>query len=702
MPQLHRSVPMAVVVAVLIASLPGCNRENTSPPAATATQAGTARPQLGDFGFDSAGMDRDISAGDDFFSYANGNWIKHTPIPADRANISSFASIAVETEKRVHDIVEGAAAKDRTSGDEKKIGDYYAAFMDEASIAALGLQPLQPELQRIAQLADAHALAGELGSQLRADVDLLNATNYYTDRLFGLWVSQDIHQPTRYAPYLVQGGLGMPDRSFYLDGGRMVELRRAYKAHIAKMLTLAGIADADAKATRILALEGQIASVHASQEQTQNVRTGANAWSRADFDRKAPGLDWQAFLGAAGLAQQQEFIVWQPQAVAGISALVASQPLQTWKEYLTFHALDRAAPYLSNPYTNENFAFYGATLNGTPNQRERWKRAIDATDSALGEAVGRRYVERYFNLQTRDRAEAMVHNIVSAFGQRIDALEWMSDATKQHAKAKLAGLQVSIGWPDRWRDYSALEIKRDDALGNAERASLFEYRRNLAKLGKPMDRREWYMLPHTVNALNVPLENRLIFPAAILQPPFFDPAADDAVNYGAIGAVIGHEISHSFDNMGALFDEHGALHNWWTPQDLKRFQAAGDALAAQFSQYRPFDDLAVNGRLTLGENIADVAGLATAYDAYRLSLQGKPEHSVDGFTADQRFFLGFAQAWRGKYRDAAMRNAVLTDVHAPGRFRAQTVRNLDAWYAAFAVKPEQQLYLPPQQRVKVW
>ncbi|GHH57604.1 M13 family metallopeptidase [Pseudomonas sp. Hp2] len=693
---------MVAITAILALPLTACGRHDASQASLDAASAPPAKPVLGDFGFDAAGMDRSVAPGDDFFGYANGQWVKTTEIPADRASYNSFTRIVVDTEKHVRDIVEGAAANDRATGDEKKIGDYYAAFMDEAGIEAKGASPVQPQLDAIAQIADKQALAAALGAQLRADVDLLNATDYYTDRLFGLWVSQDIHHPERYVPYLVQGGLGMPDRSFYLEGGRMAELRKAYQAHVAKVLALAGIADAEAKAERIVKLETEIARVHATQERTNDVQAGANAWKRADFAAKAPGLDWNAFLKAAGLDAQQDFIVWQPEAVAGISALVAAQPLDLWKDYLAFHAVDRASPYLSKAFADERFAFYGATLNGTPRQRERWKRGIDATNAALGEAVGKRYVDRYVSHDTKERAEAMVANIVAAFGKRIDALDWMSPQTKQHAKAKIAGLTVAVGWPERWRDYSALDVRRDDALGNAERAGLFEYGRNLAKLGKPVEHSEWYMLPQEVNALNVPLENRLIFPAAILQPPFFDPAADDAVNYGAIGAVIGHEISHSFDNTGALFDERGALHNWWTPEDLKKFEAAGAALAAQFDGYKPFDDLAVNGKLTLGENIADVAGLATAYDAYHLSLQGKPAPTLDGFTPDQRFFLGFAQAWRGKYRDAALRNAVLTDVHAPGRFRAQTVRNLDAWYPAFEVKEGQKLYLAPDQRVKIW
>ena len=695
----------ALIAAGIAGCSPGTDESAPAPTTDTATpaaDAATTAPVLGSFGFDIAGMDRSVAPGDDFYRYANGGWMETTEIPADRSSFNSFTRIVVDTEKNVRKIIEDAATEADAQGPMRKVGDYYTAFMDEAGIEAKGLAPLQPQLDAIAAIADKQALATELGGQLRADVDLLNSTDYYTDRLFGLWVSQDLHQPDRNVPYLVQGGLGMPDRSFYLDGGRMAELRTAYQAHVAKMLELAGIDDAAAKAERIVALETAIAKVHATQEQTNNVEAGANAWTAADFSSKAPGMDWEAFLQAAGLGEQQDFIAWQPDAVAGISKLVASQPLDTWKEYLAFHAIDRAASTLPQAFGDQQFAFYGKTLNGTPQQRERWKRAVSATNNALGEAVGQEYVERHVSAETKARAEEMVDNIVAAFGKRIDALEWMSDETKAQARAKVAGLTVALGYPDRWRDYSALEVKPDDALGNAERASAFEYQRNLAKLGQPVNHDEWYMLPHTVNALNVPLENRLIFPAAILQPPFFDPNADDAVNYGAIGAVIGHEISHSFDNLGALFDKDGKLHNWWTPDDLKRFDAAGDALAAQFSQYKAFDDLSVNGKLSLGENIADVAGLATAYDAYRLSLQGKPGETLEGFSPDQRFFLGFAQAWRGKYRDEALRNAILTDVHAPGRFRAQTVRNLDAWYPAFEVKEGQALYLAPEDRVKVW
>lgn len=705
MSTLSRSISLALMVAALGAC------ERSAPPAAptatpapvveTPTAPAKPKPALGDFGFDVTGMDRTIAAGDDFFGYADGNWVKNTEIPADRSGYNSFTVLTEQALKDTRAIVEEAAAKTDAAGDDAKIGGYYAAFMDEAGIEAKGIAPVKPALDAIAAIKDKPALARALGNSLRADVDLLNATNYTTTNLFGLWVTANLLKPDEYAPYLVQGGLGMPDRDFYLEGGRMAELRTRYAAYIAKLFELDGIADGEAKAKRILVLETAIAHAHASQLETNDVQKGANAWAMADFAKRAPGLDWAAFFDAAGLAQQAGFIVWQPKAVSGIAALVGKQPLDAWKDWLAFHALDGAAPYLPKAFADAHFAFHGTALSGTPQQQERWKRGVAEVNHALGEAVGKVYVERHFSPETKARADAMVKNVIVAFGHRIDALEWMTPQTKARAKAKLDGLKVGMGYPDVWRDYAALDVSRDDALGNVQRAGKFEYRRNLAKLGKPVDHGEWFLLPQEVNALNVPLENRLIFPAAILHAPFFDGAADDAVNYGAIGAVIGHEISHSFDNSGALFDETGKLANWWTKEDLDHFEAAGAALAAQFDTYKPFPDLAVNGKLTLGENIADVAGLATAFDAYKLAHPGEGE-TLDGFTPDQRVFLGWAQAWRSKMREPALRNTILTNVHAPGQYRALTVRNLDAWYPAFDVKPEQKLYLAPDQRVKVW
>ncbi len=706
MRSLPRSPLLLAVTASLSLSLAACGGPAPATDSAEATPpasvAPPAKPMLGSFGFDASGMDRSVAAGDNFFDFANGTWVENTQIPADRSRYGSFNVIAEKTLADTRSILETAANTANASGEEQQIGDYYAAFMDEAGIEARGIAPVQPQLQAIVGITDKAALARALGADVRADVDLLNATNFYTDRLFGLWVSVDLLQPQRNAPYLVQGGLGLPDRDFYLGSGRMAQIRTQYQDYIAQLLTLAGIDDAKAKAKRIVALETRIAEAHASQEKTNDVAKGANPWTRADFDAKAPGMDWAAFLDAAKLGQQQDFIAWQPKAIAGLSRLVATEPLDAWKDYLAFHALDRAAGYLPKAFADARFAFHGTVLSGTPQQSERWKRAVDEANAAIGEAIGKRYVAQHFDAKTKERADAMARNIIAAFAKRIDALAWMSPQTKARAKAKVAGLTVGMGYPETWRDYSGLDIRRDDPLGNAQRAARFEYERNIAKLGKPVDHGEWAMLPQTINAMNVPLENRLVFPAAILQPPFFDGAADDAVNYGAIGAVIGHEISHGFDNAGALFDETGKLDNWWTPQDLAKFNAAGDALAAQFSHYEPFPGAKVNGRLTLGENIADVAGLGTAYDAYRLSLGEGQGEVIEGFSPDQRFFLGFAQAWRSKSREQALRNSLLTDVHAPGQFRALTVRNIDAWYPAFEVKDGQKLYLAPEQRVKVW
>ena len=695
------------IAATLAALLAGACSRSEPTPVATATPPATpapasTKPTLGSFGFDAAGMDRTVAPGDNFFDYANGEWVKNTEIPADRSSYSSFTLLTENAAARTRAIVEESANDKAATGEARQIGDYYNAFMDEAGIEAKGLAPMRAELDGIAAIKDKAAVASAIGKTLRHDVDLLNNTDYYTDRLFGLWVAQDLDKPTQYSPYLLQGGLGMPDRDFYLQGGRFAQLRKQYQAHVAKVFELAGISDGAARAARIIALETAIARSHATQEETNDVKKGANYWTQADFSAKAPGLDWTAFFAAASLAKQDPFVVWQPKAVAGIAALVGSQPIETWKDYLAFHALDRASSLLPKAFADENFAFYSTTLNGTPEQSPRWKRAVGAVNGGLGEAVGKIYVQRHFSAPTKARADELVANLLAAFGKRIDKLDWMNEATKARAKAKLAGMKVGMGYPDAWIDYSGLQVTAGDALGNSERAGEFEYQRKIARLGTPVEHVEWDLLPQEVNAMNLPLENRLIFPAAILEAPFFDPNADDAVNYGAIGTVIGHEISHSFDSSGALFDETGRLANWWTPEDFKSFEAACAALASQYDQYRPFPDAAVNGKLTLGENIADVAGLSTAYDAYTLSREGKPPVTLEGMTPDQRFFLGFAQAFRAKARDAALRNSLMTNVHSPGQYRTETVRNLDAWYAAFDVKPGQGRYLPPNKRVHVW
>lgn len=654
-------------------------------------------------GIDLAGIDNSVQPGVDFFRYANGNWLKATQIPPDRSNYGNGAVLVEQTNDRLRKIIEAAETGSAAASPEnRQIGDYYASFMDESGIEAKALQPLAPALKRIEAIADRASLARALGATVRTDVDVLNNTNLHTDNLFGLWIAADLSRPSQYAAFLLQGGLEMPDRDYYLDSSEsMTKIRAQFLEHVERVLTLAKLSDAHARAARIMALEHAIAAAHESRESSEDVLQGNNRWQQRDFSARAPGLNWSAFFSGAQLGAQGEFIVWQPAAVAGISALAARAPIDTWKDYLTFHAIEHAAAYLPHAFVDENFAFHGKVLAGTPLLRDRWKRGIEATNAALGEAVGKLYVEHYFSAGEKARAQAMVKNLVTVFGERIDQLDWMSPQTKVKAKAKLATLIVGVGYPDKWRDYAGLQIVRGDALGNAERAEAFGYAHELAKLGRKVDRDEWAMTPQTVNAVNLPVMNALNFPAAMLQPPFFDPARPEVMDYGSMGAIMGHEISHSFDDQGALFDASGQLHNWWTKEDFAHFKASSALLVAQFNAYRPFPDLTVNGRQTLSENIADVAGLTVTYDAYRLAF-GKTAPTVMNLTPDQQFFISFAQSWRQKIRDAALRQRIITDGHAPAEYRADTVRNLDGWYGAFAVKPGEALYLAPPQRVHMW
>jgi putative endopeptidase len=691
------------LLAMAICACVACTRTPTADQAAATPAATAPAPAQPVIGIDLAGMDKSVQPGDDFNEYANGGWLKTAEIPADRSSTGIFLQVFQTAEKRQADLVKGLIdAKPAAGTDERRIADYYTAFLDTATIEQRGLAPVQPELDAIAALDDKAAFATYLGQNLRADVDPLNATNYYTDRLFGLFVTQGLQDPAHNMAYLLQGGLGMPNRDYYLSADKdMASVRDAYKTYMTALMKQAGIADADAKAKKIYALEEKIAKAQASIIDTENVHN-AQAWPLADFAKKAPGLDWAAYFKAAGLDGQQVITAWQPSAIAKLSALTASVPLQDWKDWATFHAINRHAGLLPKAYADLSFGFYGTTLSGTPQQRPRDKRALSAVNNALGDAVGKLYVQKYFPASSREKIQQLVSNLLAVFPERIDKLDWMDDATKAKAKAKVAATKVGVGYPDTWRDYSSFEVKPDDALGNAERAELVEYHHQLAKLGQAPDRNEWWMTPQTVNAVNLPLQNALNFPAAILEPPFFDPNADDAANYGSIGAVIGHEISHSFDNLGSEFDAEGKLQNWWTPGDSEHFKAAGQKLVEQYDAYEPLPGLHINGEQTLGENIADLAGLEVAHEAYVKSLGGKPAPVIDGLTGDQRFFLAFGQAWRTKTRDAALRAQVVGDGHAPGAFRAQTVRNIDAWYDAFGAKEGQKLYLAPEARVRIW
>jgi putative endopeptidase len=653
-------------------------------------------------GIDLAGIDKSVDPGDDFFGYANGAWSKAVQIPGDRPSYGAFDAIAEKVNARTADLIKGAG---KSAGDPeaKKIGDYYDAFMDEAAIESKGLNPIKAELEEINRINDKTELARVLGSQLRADVDPLNSTNFYTDRLFGIWVSPDFNNPTHNVPYMLQGGLGLPDRDNYLGTEKDdVELQAKYREHVVTILKLAQIADAEAKATRIYDLEKMMATAHATRTDSADVQKANNPWPTKDFATKAPGLDWATYFKAAGLSGQPMIIVWQPSGVTGISALVGSQSLDVWKEYLTLRVIDRWSGLLPKPFATERFKFYATTLNGIPQQSDRWKRAVSNTSAALGDAVGKLYVKQYFPPDAKAKIQAMVKNIIAAFGRRIDSLSWMTPATRAKAKAKLDTLYVGVGYPEHWRDYSGLKITRDDPLGNAERSDLFDYQWTVSKLSKPVDKTEWWMTPQTVNAVNLPIQNGLNFPAAILNPPFFDPKADPAENYGGIGATIGHEISHSFDDQGSQFDAYGRLLNWWTPQDLEHFRAAADRLAAEFDAYEPLPGMHVNGKLTLSENIADVAGLSAAYDAYRSAVGAKASPDAKGLTSDQRFFIAYAQSWRSKMRPEFLRVLLTTDGHAPDQYRADTVRNIDAWYEAFKIQPGRKLYLAPEARVRVW
>ena len=657
-----------------------------------------------EIGVNPALRDLAVKPGDNFEEYANGAWRKTTEIPADRSSTGVGFEVFQKAEKRNADLVrEAGAGKPAAGTPQRMIADYYTAYMDTAGIEKRGLAPLQERLAKIAGIKSKTDLARALGQQLRADVDPLNATEFWTENLFGLFVTQALSDPSHTVPYLLQGGLGMPDREYYISTKpEMAKHREAYQAYISDLLKLSGVSEPAANVERIMVLEIKIATAHLDRTTSEDVHKANNSWSAAELSSNAPGLDWNTYLSAAGLDKQKTFIIWQPNAIKGLSALVGSEPLEIWRDWMTFHALNEAAAFLPQAYDDLHFGFYDKTLRGTPQQRDRWKRAIAHVNADLGDAVGKIYVAKFFPPSSKTELQGIVKNHLAAFDKRVDGLEWMAPATKAQAKAKIKTLRVGVGYPETWRDYKGLVIKPDDPVGNAWRASEWEYRHQLGKFGKPIDHDEWWMTPQTVNALNLPLQNALNFPAAILEPPYFDPKADAAANYGSIGAIIGHEISHSFDNTGAEFNAAGKLENWWTPDDQAHFQQAGKRLVDQYSAYEVLPGLKVSGELTLGENIADVAGLAAAYDAYKLSLHGAPLPVVDALTGDQRFFLAFAQSWREKTREAALRQQIVVDGHAPAPERAQTVRNLDPWYEAYDVKPGEKLYLAPADRVRIW
>jgi putative endopeptidase len=646
-------------------------------------------------------IDHSIRPGDDFYRYANGGWLKANTIPVGKSSYDTRAMLAEKTGQQVRDLIQNAASSHATKDSVvQKVGDYYASFLDQDGIEARGLSLVAKEMARIAAITDKTSLSAYLGTTLNSEVEGLTAN---ADHIFGIWINQGFEDADHNFPHMWQGGLGMPDRDDYLNSSpKMVELRNQYRAHIRTTLKLAGDADPEEKAARILSLEIRIAKAFAPDGDAADVSKQNNTWKRADFVTKAPGLDWDSYFRSAGLGEQQDLVVWQPSAVIGVSSLVRDENIDVWKDYLRFHFLEHYASVLPKAIAAEHFRFYGTVLSGAQQIPDRSMEAIAATNGALGQAVGQLYTQRYFPPEAKARAQAMVKDLITAFRGRISNLTWMSPETKQKALTKLAALQVIVGYPDVWIGHSSLDIARGDAFGNMRRVEAFNRLRNLAKLKQPVNPIEWPINPQVPGAVIMFSPNAEFFPAAILQPPYFESEGDSASNYGSAGAGMAHEISHSFDELGNIYDAQGRLKDWWTAEDRAKYHAAGEKLADQFNHYCRFSDLCLNGKQVLSENIGDLAGLLVAHDAYLLSLGGKSDVVIGGLTGEQRFFLAFAQRWRKLQTETALRQQLKTDTHSPGEYRSDTVRNVDAWYEIYKVAPGDQLYLKPEDRARIW
>lgn len=644
-------------------------------------------PQLGTYGFDDTGMDTAVKPGDDFYNYANAKWEKKTEIPADKSNYGMFSALYDLSKERVGKILD-TAKKQKGS----KIGDAYASYLDTASVEKLGMAPIKPWMQKI-RAVKTHAQLEKL---------LPQAARNGVSGFFGGYVGQDDKNPENYIFQISQGGTGLRDRDMYLVKSDKLEANRtAYRAYLAKMLSLAGEANSAARADAIFEMEKEIATIHWTREDSSDATKTYNKMTVAQLTKAAPGMNIAVLLKSVS-PKIDSIIVSQPSAITGTAKIFAETSLQVLKDKMLVNSLASYADVLPDAVSNTSFAFYGTVMSGTPQREIRWKRGVSFAEGALGEEVGKAYAAQYFPPETKAAMDVLVKNVLTAMGRRIESLEWMQPATKAKAKTKLANFTTKIGYPDKWRDYSGLKIGRGDLFGNALRSNQFDYDDGIAKLGMPLRRWEWGMLPQTVNAYANFGMNEIVFPAAILQPPFFDPNADAAINYGGIGAVIGHEVSHHFDDQGAKYDETGKLADWWTPTDVAAFEKAGKALIAQYDAYEIFPGQFVKGEFTLGENIGDLAGLTVAYDAYKTSLNGKEAPVIGGMTGDQRFFLGWAQVWRRKVREAEARQRLLTDPHSPSPQRVSVVRNLDKWYDAFNPTPQDKLYLKKENRVRIW
>ena len=673
-------------------ALAACGQNTETKPAASAAAEQATTPELGAWGVDLADIDANVDPGDDFFQHVNGKWLDSFVIPEEFSSYGSFTVLFERSEERVKQIIEQAASGNATPGSlEQKIGDYYSSFLDTGAINAKGFAAVAEDFAAIDALQTHEDVAAALGNpRIGANSPI------------GAFVSVDSKNTDQYAVYLTQAGLGLPNRTYYLDE-KFADKRPKYLAYIEQALSLAGVDDAGAKAQAIYAVEAQMAEVHWEPAKRRQRDLTYNLKTREELKAFAPEMPWDAAFEGAGLGAVDSVVVREDDAIAALAEIFADTPVHVWKDYMKFHLLNANSAVLPTELDDAHFALFGTELRGTPKQRERWKRGVAAVNGALGEAVGKVYVDKHFPASSKTQMQDLVENLRVALRERITTLPWMGEETKVQAHAKLEKFTPKIGYPDKWRDYSKLAVTAGDAYGNTQAANEFAWEYSISRLGGPVDKTEWGMTPQTVNAYYSPPRNEIVFPAAILQAPFFDPAADPAVNYGGIGAVIGHEIGHGFDDQGRKSDGDGVLRDWWTAEDAANFQVLADKLGAQYATYEPVPGFKVNPELTMGENIGDVGGLAMAYHAYKLSLGGEEPPVIDGYTGDQRFFLAWAQVWKRLNREEALKNQIETDPHSPAQYRVNgVVRNMDAWYEAFDVTEDDDLYLAPEDRVQIW
>ena len=675
--------------AVLLLAAPAALAQNAPP---IVEIPSTTQPAIGEFGFDMAGMDTSVRPGADFNLYANGVYLKNTPIPADRTSYGAFHMLHDRSQENLKTLIEESVANPGASEDAGRIGAFYGSFMDEATVERLGASPLDADLAEV-RAADTREEIAALMGRTQAG---------FGSSIFGAQIFEDLQDARKTSAYIVQGGLGMPDRDYYLEDN-FAEQKAAYQAYVAKALDLAGWPDAEQAAADVVAFETRIAEQHWTAVQNRQIDKIYNPTTIAELSTAAPGFDWAAWGEGASLDEAPVLIAANNTAFPGMARVFAETPVATLQSWQAFHVISQASPYLSSAFVDNRFNFYGKTLGGQPENQPRWKRGVATVDGSLGEVLGREFVARHFPAESKAQMEELVANLRAAMTARIRGLDWMSPETKEQALYKMSRFGVKIGYPDEWREYDGLRLEPGDLYGNVERSAAFEWAFNVAKLTQPVNPLEWGMTPQTVNAYYNPVRNEIVFPAAILQAPFFDPNADPAINYGGIGAVIGHEITHGFDDQGRKTDGDGALRDWWTAEDAAKFEERARVLGAQYSALTPLEGASVNGDLTMGENIADLGGLLLALDAYRMSLNGQPAPVINGLTGDQRVFLGWAQVWRSNIRDEALRQQVTVDPHAPAQYRAgATVRNIDAWYEAFGVQPGDEQYLAPEARARIW